>query len=333
MLSRFSQISVTVFLAHVRRWWRTHLLFLATGLIFSVGFYWLLAAPLPNFPKDSLVQIEYGTSLPQIARVLGEKRLIRSEIVFIGLVRLFGGAESIDAGTYRFDEPVSVATIAARLIRGEYGVPEIRLTLPEGLSAREMSLLVAPLYTDAFAKEFLREAKPYEGFLFPDTYHFSGGDTPATIVAHMREVFDKRTAELRPLVSASGRSLGDTVRMASLLEREANTPEDQRVVAGILWKRLDIGMPLQVDAVFAYIFEKTGYAPTLDDLKVESPFNTYLNRGLPPTPIGNPGLEALTAALTPTPSPYLYYITGNDGAMYYAKTFAEHERNIEKYLK
>jgi UPF0755 protein len=121
--------------------------------------------------------------------------------------------------------------------------------------------------------------------------------------------------------------------MASLLEREANTAKDRRIVAGILWERLKIGMPLQVDAVFSYILEKDAYAPLFEDLKIESPYNTYLYRGLTPTPIGNPGIDAILAAAEPTKTKYLYYLTGKDGHMYYATTFAGHQSNREKYLR
>lgn len=326
-------MSVIVLSAHVGRWWRTHLLLIGIVVVFGLVFYGFLVAPLPDFPKGRVMQIEYGTSLPEIARTFREAKLIRSELVLKCFVRLLGGSHSIDAGTYRFDESQSTAVIAYRLIQGEYGMPEVRLTFPEGLTVREMSRLVAEAYTEDFGSEFLTEAKQYEGFLFPDTYHFSGADTPQTIVKHMRDVFGEKTSALRDQIRSSGHSLEETVTMASLLEREANTLEDQKIVSGILWRRLAIGMPLQVDAVFAYILNKPGYAPTLDDLKIESPFNTYLYKGLPPTPIGNPGESALRAALEPTKTPYLFYLTGNDGAMYYAKTFAEHGRNIERYLK
>jgi UPF0755 protein len=120
--------------------------------------------------------------------------------------------------------------------------------------------------------------------------------------------------------------------MASILEREANNPEDMRIVAGILWNRLDIDMPLQVDAVFGYIRQENGYTPTAEDLQLDSPYNTYRNRGLPPTPISNPGLDALLAAVQPEETPYLYYLTGRDGKMYYGRTFEDHKRNRALYL-
>ena len=120
--------------------------------------------------------------------------------------------------------------------------------------------------------------------------------------------------------------------MASILQKEVRQPDTMKMVSGILWKRLSIGMALQVDAVFGYIFNKPTYSPSLDDLAVDSLYNTYKYRGLPPGPISNPGLDAIEAALTPTPSKYLYYLTGKDGTMHYATTFEQHIDN-RKYLR
>jgi len=120
--------------------------------------------------------------------------------------------------------------------------------------------------------------------------------------------------------------------MASILEGEALTTSDRKLVAGVLWRRLEIGMPLQVDATFSYVNGKTTFELTLDDLKIDSPYNTYKYKGLPPTPINNPGLNSINAALYPTKTKYLYFLSGNDGKMHYARTFEEHKRNRQLYL-
>ena len=133
-------------------------------------------------------------------------------------------------------------------------------------------------------------------------------------------------------IQASGHSLSDIVIMASLVEKEARTDVNRRIVAGVLWNRLALGMPLQVDAVFGYIFDRDTYSPSFEDLKVDSPYNTYTHKGLPPGPISNPGLESIYAALYPTKTNYLYYLTGKDTLMHYARTYAEHVANQTKYL-
>ena len=140
----------------------------------------------------------------------------------------------------------------------------------------------------------------------------------------MRSTFDEKTKDIAPT--------RDVIIMASMLEKEARQLETRRVIAGILWKRLERGMPLQVDAVFGYILDRDTFSPSLNDLSINSPYNTYTHTGLPPGPIGNPGLESLDAALHPVETPYWYYLTGADGTMHYARTFAEHVAN-RKYLK
>lgn len=186
---------------------------------------------------------------------------------------------------------------------------------------------------DISAQEFSSVARQYEGYLFPDTYLFELTSTGPAIVKTMRENFDKKIAPLAASIAGSSHSLSDIVTMASLVEKEARTPEDRRIIAGILWKRLELGMPLQVDAVFGYIQNRDTYSPSFADLKIESPYNTYLHPGLPPGPIANPGFDSLEAVLHQTSSDYLYYLTGKDGNMYYAVTYATHLANQRKYLK
>ena len=170
-------------------------------------------------------------------------------------------------------------------------------------------------------KEFLEKTAGLEGYLFPDTYLFLPGAETEQIIGTMRDNFQKKAGDVGQ----------DTVIMASLIEKEVPDSDDRKIVSGILWKRLEIGMPLQVDAVFPYI---TGRQKVLsDDLKIDSLYNTYFYKGLPPGPISNPGLDAIEAARNPKESPYLYYLSGRDGKTHFAKTFAEHLKNKEKYLK
>ncbi|MEK7515582.1 MAG: endolytic transglycosylase MltG, partial [Patescibacteria group bacterium] len=154
-----------------------------------------------------------------------------------------------------------------------------------------------------------------------------------SVVEAMRANFDVKITQLSAGIKASGRSIRDIVIMASLVEKEARTDANRRIVAGILWNRLKLGIPLQVDAVFGYIFNRDTYSPSFEDLKVDSPYNTYIHTGLPPGPISNPGLESLQAAISPAKTNYLYYLTGSDNLMHYATTYAEHVANQTKYLR
>jgi UPF0755 protein len=147
----------------------------------------------------------------------------------------------------------------------------------------------------------------------------------------MNKVFLQKIETISGLATST-HSLKDSIIMASILENEARTTESRKIIAGILWKRLYLGMPLQVDSTFSYINGKNTYDLTLDDLKINSPYNTYLYKGLPPGPISNPGLDAINDAIYPTKTPYLYFLSSKSGDMYYAKTFEEHKRNKELYL-
>ncbi len=227
------------------------------------------------------------------------------------------------------------------LIVSDFVFSSVRVTYPEGTSIREMALETAAAFPHISAMDFIRAASSSEGYLFPDTYLFSASTSAASIVSKMRENFDAKTATLAASVatqtasstSVQAHSFSDIVIMASLLEKEVRTPENRRIVAGILWNRIERGMPLQVDAVFGYIFNRDTYSPSHEDLKVDSPYNTYTYKGLPPGPINNPGLDALDAALHPTDTKYLYYLTDKDGGIHFATTYAAHQANQKKYLK
>ena len=244
-------------------------------------------------------------------------------------MRLTGADRSVHAGTYYFARPLTMFTIARRIEAGERGVESIRVTLTEGMTAREMGETLEEALPDFAADTFTELAKPFEGYLFPDTYFIDPGTTPEVVVELLQSTFEEKTDELR---AAAGSSFDDAVILASLIEKEADTAEDRRIVSGILWNRLEIGMPLQVDAVFGYILGRSGYAPNGDDLEIDSPYNTYTNPGLPPGPIANPGLDAIAAAINPAETEYFYYLTGRDGLMYYAETFDAHKENRELYL-
>lgn len=172
-----------------------------------------------------------------------------------------------------------------------------------------------------------------EGFLFPDTYYFFPNVTTQAIGEKMLATFSRRIEPLESEITSSGHTLQEIVIMASILEKEAATPEDRATISGILWNRIAKGMPLQVDATFMYLLGKTSSELTTADLQFKSAYNTYINKGLPYGPIGNPGIDAIRAAIHPRQSQYLYYLSGKDGVMHYAKTFAEHKANKLKYLK
>ncbi|KKW43705.1 MAG: Aminodeoxychorismate lyase [Parcubacteria group bacterium GW2011_GWA1_56_13] len=305
---------------------------LALAFVLVIGYVFVLAPPR-DFPSGDIISISQGASVPDIARQLSDALIVKHPEVLRFVLRISGAGSHVQAGAYFFRTPENALTVAYRLAVGAYDLPPARITFPEGTTVREMALRVAGALPLLPAEDFIRAGKPNEGYLFPDTYLFPPDTTIEKIVATMRENFDAKIRPLLPDIRASGHSLGSVVIMASLIEKEARTTEHRRLVAGVLWNRLALGMPLQVDAVFGYIFNRDTYSPSFADLTVDSPYNTYTHVGLPPGPINNPGLNALNAALHPTKTDYLYYLTDRNGVMHYAMTYAAHQANQAKYLR
>ena len=302
-------------------------------LFILAGMYWYLCAAPMNFSAGTIVRIVPGTSVAEATQELADAHVISHPSLLRALIRLSGESTPVQTGVYRFATPQNIFVIAHRLTTGDYGLPPIRITFVEGATVREMAAHIAETFPALPAAAFLTAAQGQEGYLFPDTYFFEPSADATAIVAALRSNFDTKIAGLSGEISASGRSLADIVTLASLVEKEARTTVDRKMIAGILLNRLRLGMPLQVDAVFGYIFNRDTYSPTFADLKVNSPYNTYLHTGLPPGPIDNPGLDSIEAVLQPTQTAYLYYLTGKDGHMYYATTYAAHQANQKKYLQ
>jgi UPF0755 protein len=316
--------------SHFRRyaleWCAALVIFLSFGYSFA-----LLFAPPPGFPGGATIVIKQGSAVPKIAAELGEAGVIAHPRVFTFLLRASGLDTGIQAGPYRFAAPENALTVAFRLLAGDSGIPDIRITFIEGETVRQMAAKAAKAFPEITKSDFIAAAGPYEGELFPDTYRFAPSATAEQVVEALRANFDKRVGALSPPLSDSPYPLHDILVMASIVQAEVADGEEQRVVAGVLWNRIEKGMPLQVDATFGYLSDRNEYAPSLSDLKIDSPYNTYKYKGLPPTPIGNPGISAIKAAAFPAGTKYLFYITGKDGLMHYATTYAGHLANIRAY--
>lgn len=263
---------------------------------------------------------------------LKTKGIIRSVTAFKFFTVLLGGEKRLQVGTYFFKQPTSVINVALKLTNRFLGIKPYRVTIPEGMSNEKIANILAKAIPHFDKKDFLTKTEDLEGKLFPDTYFFAPLDNVDDIIFEMSQTWEEQTKDLRAEILFSGKSLNDILTMASIIERETRTAEDRRLVSGILWKRISIGMPLQVDATFEYYTKYNTYTVTKQVMREDSPYNTYTNKGLPPTPIANPGLDSIIAALKPTASPYLYYLTGRDGKMYYATDFAGHKKNRRLYL-
>lgn len=307
----------------------------ASGILVLLAFLalFIVSAPPRDFPSGAVLRIAPGSTAPEVANQLADARVIQHPTIFRMILRLTGESGRIRSGLYEFKESANLFVVAYRLVTGAYGLPPVRITFIEGATVRDIAGQVADAFPGITAEDFMRAGQSFEGYLFPDTYFFDPGADPALILSTLRSNFDTKIRTLAGVLEASGHTLPDIVIMASLIEKEARTAEDRRVIAGILWNRIRLGMPLQVDAVFGYIFNRDTYSPSFADLKVDSPYNTYTHTGLPPGPIDNPGLDALEAAAAPAKTPYLYYLTGKDGLMHYARTFTEHQANRQRYLR
>lgn len=303
------------------------------GILLFLIYFVTVSAPL-HFPSATYVKVAKGQSFEQVALMLEEREIIRSAKVFSVVARVYGGKEDIMSGEYFFSEPITVLDVARRLMRGHFELIPLKITIPEGFSARQMATLLAKKIPDFDGEEFYEQAKAKEGYLFPDTYFFLPGTEPEKVIGILEENFRRQTNDpkVQEALKKSGKTLREVVIMASLLEKEAAKTEDRRMVAGILWKRISIGMPLQVDAVFPYIIGKNTFDLTRADLKVDSPYNTYKYKGLPVGPIANPGLDSMVAAMTPVKSNYIFYLTDMQSKFHFSVTYAQHLANQKKYL-
>jgi UPF0755 protein len=317
----------------IKRWQRffhQHIMWFALGVIVlgALVSCWQINLPNPDFPSAQKVVIKTGSTVTEISEQLLARGAIRSKFWF----RLIMTGQTVKAGTYWFGEPLTTWVVAKRLAAGEFSERVIKVTLPEGVTVAEIGKILAAKLPGFSASKFTTLATKFEGQLFPDTYFFSPASSEDEIIEQLRQNFLRTVNKLSGDLANSDYPLNDIVIMASLLEEEARDLETRKMIAGILWKRIEAGQLLQVDAVFPYIMGKNSYNLSLADLKTDSLYNTYKYKGLPPRPISNPGLESLTAALEPTPSPYWFYLASREGVTYYAKDFEGHKLNRKKYL-
>jgi UPF0755 protein len=290
---------------------RRRIIILLSIVLLAVVVIASLVLPPSNFPVNSVVDIPTGSTTSEIADLLYENKIIRSARIFELMVLRQEVANRLQAGFYQFERPLTIQQVVSRLKEGLFADRLIKLTVPEGLSVEQLAVLAKQNFADINQGAFVEIANPHAGYLFPDTYLLPSRLKSEQLIKIMRENFDEQIGKLEIEIRESGRSLEDVIKMASLVEEEAKTKTDRAIIAGILWKRLDDKMRLEVDVATS----------------------TYETLGLPLVPIVSPGLESIKATLNPTATPYWFYISDKQGQMHYAKTFAEHKLNIDKYLK
>ena len=314
--------------------------------VFGVAYFFYGLQPISSDGDIQTFQITRGERFAGIGARLSQGGLIKSISVFKMYSLVSGRAQRFQPGTYELDVSMSVPQIVRTLTT--HGSNEVEITIPEGYTLRDIdSLLSEALVIDegeliqtqvedlVSGFPFLEGVDSLEGFLFPDTYRFERQSLVSQVLSRFLENFrDKAWLHLR-----DEEDWYDRLILASFLEREVPKFEDRRLVAGVLLKRLDLGMRLQVDATISYakcngtFFECEEGRVLREDLDISSPYNTYERRGWTPTPISSPGEEAVRAAVTPRKSSYLYYLSARDtGETIFSRTLDEHNTNRVKYL-
>lgn len=315
-----------------KSWWRVGVFFcIFLALIVCISVYFI--NPPASFPNGYFLKVRSGDNLFSVSIKAEAAHLVQNARVLQIATIVSGGERTIRTGDYYFDVPVNVLEVARRISVGDFNIIPVKLTIPEGFTIVDIASRIHELLPNISASEFSVRAKESEGKLFPDTYFISPAATLDEIYTVLTSRYTEEIQKVKKDIASSGRTEQQIVTMASLIEREALGDVDRSMISGILWNRFDSGMRLQVDAPFYYLLGKGSADLTKADLKIDSPYNTYVHVGLPPTPIGSPGTASILAALHPTKSAYLFYLHDKNGVAHFAKTFSEHQKNIRLYLK
>jgi UPF0755 protein len=333
----------------LRKWF---LAFLATLIFAAAGIGSWLFSELhrPYFGKpegEVFVEIRRGANSSLIAQQLTDAGILRSRLPFIAYLRWSDLAGHLKAGEYRFAAPATPIEIAQRIASGD--VYYLTVVIPEGLTAREtveliaksgigkLEGLLAGLSNTEWIHDLAPGARNLEGFLFPATYRATRNMGPDEILQAMVSEFRARFAALSGQTPVpAGWNPERIVTLASIVEKEVKVSEERPLVASVMLNRLKANMPLGCDATVIYARKiGEGFDGNLhkSDLAMESPYNTYTHRGLPPGPIACPGEAALRAALKPAVSDYLYYVSRNDGTHQFSTDYRSHELAVAKYQK
>lgn len=335
---------------------------LLTGLIVAgVFLYTSSLKPVdPNNTTPEYITIEQGMTTSQVAQLLEDSHLVRNALVFQSYAgrHSYGGAE-IQAATYELTQAMSVSEIYTKLINGDSYVGASKIVaIPEGLNINQVASIAEEAGV-CTADEYLAEAsdinkylplypildsipvdeipeRTLEGYLFPDTYEIvgEGAEGAAALVQNQLTQFTlKYTDEMIQKTHEAGRTVDEIVILASIVELESKFPDDRPLVASVFYNRMAIDMPLQSDITIDYIYGTRTPVLTTEQTQIESPYNTYINLGLPLGPICSPGLASIEAAIEPAETNYLYFVADLEtGQLYFNETLDEHYEDVETYL-
>ncbi|MBD3282537.1 MAG: endolytic transglycosylase MltG [Candidatus Portnoybacteria bacterium] len=307
------------------------LLFLIIITLVLILFFLMIQAITPyQKGEEKIVIIEKGLGSDEIGQILKEEKIIKSKWFFVFYTWLRNYNEKLQAGEYLLKPTMSVQEISKMIASGQVRPNWKKTTILEGWTNEQIE--------NKLRKEgIIQENIPLElqGFLFPDTYYFYKNSTIDQTITKMTDNFDtKITKDLIREIEEQNKTLYDILIMASIIEKEVRTFEDMQIVSGIFWKRINNNYPLQSCATIAYILKEDKPRYSYEETRIESPYNTYTNAGLPPTPINNPGILAIKAAIYPEETEYNFFLTNpKNGETIFSKTAEEHNQNKQKYLK
>jgi UPF0755 protein len=310
-------------------------------------FFWrALRTPYQGYKEPKTrVELRRGQATAAILQNLQRHGVLRDEWIPLVYLKFLRGRDSLKAGVYEFDKPLSPVEVIDKLVRGDVVLKTI--TVREGLDRFAVAKLFADegLGTEStwdtatrnadLIRDIAPEAESLEGYLFPDTYKFNPGTPAPVIVQQMVANFRKHWGNEIALIT-TGLGAHQTVTLASIIETEAQQPQERPVVASVYINRVRRRMLLGADPTVIYALKLAGRWDgniRKADLQIDSPYNTYRKPGLPPGPIANPGLASLRAAAAPATTPYLYFVARNDGSHVFSTTNEEHNRNVEKYQR
>jgi len=302
-----------------------------------------------EFKEDKVFEITKGEGNAQISSKLSEEGLISGQSFFYFYLRSHGLLNKILPGKYELNGNMSIPEIALRITQEENILPGYaKITFPEGWESKKMAdrltangfdgagfleIVKNPSLDITGKFEFLKGKKNLEGYLFPDTYFFAKNTSTEKIILKMLDNFNgKLTSETREAIKNQKKAIADIITMASIVEREVRSNEDRKIVSGIFWERIKNGQALQSCATLSFILGTNKKQYSVADTQIKSLYNTYLNRGLPPGSISNPGLSAIQAAIYPEDSRFNYFLSDPEtGQTIFAKNLAEHNANKAKY--
>ncbi|MEX2442552.1 MAG: endolytic transglycosylase MltG [Alkalispirochaeta sp.] len=326
-------------------------LLLATG---AVWYGWnLMSTPAVSHgiaPSPVVIEIERGQSVRSVGRWLEKEGLVPRAALFEAYVRWTGTAGRIQAGRYSLDPALTPRDYVNQFVAGDAIIDDIVVSIPEGWSLFDIEVYFENL--GLFPKERFQQAAVMQeryrnfplldhleddtildGYLFPDTYRVFPDSTPESIVVRMVTTFhDRMSSELLDEIRRQDRTIHDVLSLASIVQKESATDGEMPLVAGVFWNRLQMGMRLESDATVNYVLGTRKLQPTFADTEIDHPYNTYENYGLPPGPVGNPGLPAIRAAVYPAEHDYLFFLHKPDREIVPSRSFAEHLENKARYL-